>query len=301
MESVVRLSNNPDDEILSGLKFPQRVTSCPQDEAMFLCDSHNRISGNTDDFTVKISGGYQRLISSQITKVIFPLCPNINNLNNSIIVKSTLGTFTCTLQIGFYNQNSILTEIKDKLDTAFGGLDTFTLDYKVVNRTISCTSDGGNKFFFDESCSFITRGIHMLGFQGFSMSLNPAVVGSVSQISSQVGLVYSRYVNLFSSALCRYTRTNSVSSLGRGNLVACVPLPELQKSDFDQFGLYSGVSKVVASLETAVKAHLALNNSLLQEIDIAITDEFGLPYSRCCDLGEGLSNFSVMAWVKFYL
>jgi hypothetical protein len=302
MDAVtVKFDNNPDVEILSGLKHPSRITSHLQDEAMFLCDSHNRSQGTSDDFTCKISGGYQRCLSSQVTRVIFPLCPNINALNNQITIKSTVGTFSCTLDIGFYNQISILTELKNKIDASFGGLDTFTLDYKIQNRTISITSDLGNKFFFDQNCSFIVRGIHMLGFEGKPLSDNPSITGALNQISSQVGLVYTRYLNIHSNALCRFSRTNSVTPLGRGNCVSIVSLPELNQGDFDSFGLYTGISKVNLAIDNSVKAHLALNNSLLSEIDIALTDEFGFAYRLSSSLGEGVSNFSILVWIKFYL
>ena len=307
---IVRLDTNVDYKVLSGFAEPSRVLSHDQNTAIFLCDSNLKTKefDKADNFRVRIPGGLSKMISCQLTKCVFPYPPNINKNNNIIVLKTTVGagTYTITLTPNFYNQTSILTELKNKLDTALIGVDDFTIDYDVNKRYVSIESNGGFPFFLSKSCSFITRGINCLGFVGLDLSLNPSTYGKVKQYSSQIGLIYTRYINIFSSALTRYSRTVSVSPSGQYGAIAFISLPQLTQSDFDVNNFFSGNLKVDIAIDDSCKNHLALGDSLLSEIDIQITDEFGFPFNLSLQQEDNLgnpidNNFNILCWIKFYL
>jgi hypothetical protein len=310
MENVrtVKLDPQEHQDVVEGLAEPCRVLTQDVSTCLILCDANDRVYGsNGCDFTVDLKGEIDRGRVSRVSKIIIPKLPTINPNNNRIIIRHALdgGTpISFTLPYGWMNQVSLVNELKLAFDTACVGLpDTFAVSYNALTHVISITSNGGHLWFFSDSCSFIVRGIDVAGFRGLSATLDPAVVGSVTRYSSSASFVYSRYVTLHSNALNRYVRTPSRTSSGDLSIIAAISVvDDMNSSDFDTSGLFTGSSVTELTLEDAPRNSFNLKYGVLRYIDFSVRDQFGLPIYESINISPSLNNtFNCVVWLSIDL
>lgn len=282
-----------------GLIQPPRVRAQTPDTILYLVDSSQRISGTPFDFYIQC-GAPLSAITAEITRCQLPKIPNITQFNNTFTVVSTVGTAAVTLPIGFYNPISLVNALKVALDTAFTGLDTFTVTYNTTNKTISITSDGGNKWYFLNTSPFIVRGSSLAGFVGLAAGGDPVVVGAVTQYSDILGMCYTRYVRIRSNVLTRFAKENARSSSGITNIMACISVANYYNpTDYDQSGAFSGAIIVDSSAESSSRVNLA-SKTQLNEVDFRIEDEYGSSLQDVLNLGSPYPapTFAALIWME---
>ena len=290
-------------DLVDGSVRPTRVRTTPCDSILFMCDSNQRISGSPFNFTVT---SYRPVYgqSAYISRIAIPKIPNINANNNVLTFVSTVGTFSGTIPIGYYNQVSLVNALKLCMDTAAGGLDTYTVTYNTNNKTISVTSVGGNNFFFSSSCSFIQYGINVCNFSSNPLTSNPAIVGALVQNSAILGLIYTRYITIRSARLCANPVDVPRSSSGRVNVVAMVSVAQhFNPQDFDPSGVFTGSILTDETFKDSAVLKIANQKKDLSSIDFLFEDEFGFVLDTSLDLGVGyqVNQLGCLLWLTITL
>ncbi len=290
-------------ELVDGSVRPARVRTTPCDRILFLCDSNQRISGTPFSFSVT---SYRPIYPQTcfISRFLIPKIPNINQNNNTVTIVSTLGTFTGSIPVGYYNQVSLVNALKLCLDTAAGGLDTYTVTYNSNNKTISVTSVGAANFFFSNQCTFILYGKNVCNFNSYAPSSNPAVVGATVQYSSILGLVYTRYVTVRSNRLCADAVDLPRSSSGRVNTVAMISVAQhFDPDDYDPSGVFTGSILVDKSYDDSAVLRIANQKKDFSTVDFILEDEFGFTLDLALNLGAGYAtnNLGCLIWLTITL
>lgn len=304
----VLLSPHEHRDVVEGLLYPCYVTALGPQQCIAIADAKDRVAGsNGTNFTVDFRGEITRGRICRVSKVIMPKLPTINPNNNSITIRHALdgGTpITFSLPNGFYNQVSLVNELKLAFDAACVALpDTFAVSYNAATHVINISSNGGNRWFFVDSSPFIIRGIDVAGFQGLPVASNPAVSGAVTQYSSSASFIYSRYVTLHSNALSRYVRTQSRNSSGDLTIIAGISVVEdLTPQDFDTSGLFTGSSVTELTLQDAPRNAFNLKFGVLRHCDFFIRDQFGLDIYDAINISpSGVNTFNCVIWLSIDL
>lgn len=296
--------------IVNGKYAPQRLTSEETSSCIFVCDGKDRVQGGLDNgsnFVVSTkSGEISRARKVRLASCIVPKLPNINVMNNTFQIVSEGGTTsTLTLPPGYYNQVSIVNELKSVIDAAwalFSTADSCVVNFDTLTKTISIQSANGNKWFFVDTSAFIIRGINVAGFTGYPVVSNPAVVGQVTQFSCSVGLIYSRYIYVSSKVLTQNVRTANRISNGRTDIVAIVPIVDnYSSSDFDSSNMFTGNLISDITITYAPLLDCNLNQRNLELFDFQFTDEFGFDLTAVLQLSNTSpqSTFSCLAVLIF--
>lgn len=297
-------------EIVNGKFAPQRLTSEETSSCIFVCDGKDRVYGglnNGSNFVVSTkSGEISRARKVRLASCIVPKLPNINVMNNTFVIVSEAGTTgAITIPPGYYNQVSLVNELKAVIDAAwalFGVPDSSVVNFNTLTKTISIQSVNGNKWFFTNTSAFIIRGINVAGFTGYPISSDPAVVGDVTQYSCSVGLIYSRYIYVSSSVLTQNVRTCNRISNGRTDIVGIVPITDgYSSSDFDSSNMFTGnlITDITISYSPLLDCNLSNRN--LELFDFQFTDEFGSDLTDVLQLSDTFpaSTFSCVAVLIF--
>lgn len=306
MSAYVVPQSGEESLLVQGRLKPIRVRSTPCDRILFLCDSHQRISGTPFDFVVS---SYKPLTpqSCYVSKVQLPKIPNINALNNTVVFYTELDPLnpkSFTIPIGYYNQVSLINALKLGFDTAATGVDTYAIAFASNNKTVSIESNNAAKFYISNDCPFSVRGINVCHFDGYSAGSDPAIVGSSKIYSSIVGLCYTRYVTIRSNRLCQNAVATPMSSSGRTNIVALVSVAEyFNPSDFDASGAFTGSILADSTIDSSAVLNLAFNRCDFDACDFQLEDEFGYNLSSSFSLGSSYSSNSLnsLIWLTISL
>ncbi len=172
-----------------------------------------------------------------------------------------------------------------------------------ITETVFFTSAGNRiAYWFDEECSFIKRGIHMVPFKGAQVLEGPVVVpiggdtvrslyfptnassqgttvgGIIFQrvIGNPASLYYTRFITILSENLCLYTFGESRLDRqgGGGGTGKIIGVYAVARYNGNTNGPFAGVD-VVKGVEGPV---LGINNAQLklnEFIDFRFEDEFG--------------------------
>lgn len=297
-------------DIVNGKYPPQRLTSEETSSCIFVCDGKDRVQGglsNGSNFVVSTkSGEISRVRKVRLASCIVPKLPNINVMNNTFVIVSEAGTTgTITLPPGYYNQVSLVNELKAVIDVEwalFGVPDSSVVNFNNLTKTISIQSANGNKWFFTSDSAFIIRGINVSGFSGYPLASDPSVVGSITQYSCSVGLIYSRYIYVSSKVLTQNVRTCNRISNGRTDIVGIVPIADdYSASDFDSSNMFTGnlISDITISHSPLLDCNLNQRN--VELVDFQFTDEFGFDVINVLQLSNSFpeSTFSCVAVLIF--
>lgn len=288
-----------------GASAPQRVISQTQESVVFLCNATDRFEGpNGFDFRVKANVDLYSGRQCKVTKCIVPKLPNINVKNNTFIIKHENGTTgTIRLTPSFYNQSSIVNELKAKIDAAFalfGVPDTVAVSFNTSTKIVSITSNGGYRWFFVDTSDFIVRGGSMLGFRGLPLA-TAATSGSITNFSSSVGFIYSRYIVIKSRRLNEDIRSVSRTSNNEADIVAAVSLVnDYNSSDFDTTGAFVGSLISEKVTYDAPTLNILNRNKNLNYVDFQIVDEFGFNLADVLLFDEAptqVSTFECVIWL----
>lgn len=309
----VRFAAEPEHkDIVNGTYQPQRLLAEQTSSCIFVCDGKDRVIGglnNGSNFVVSTkSGEISRARKVSLTSCIVPKLPNINAFNNNFQIVSQAGTTaTLTLPPGYYNQVSLVNELKAVIDAAwalFGTPDTSVINFDTLTKTISIASANGNAWFFVNTSTFIKYGINVAGFNGLPFASNPGSLGAVTQYSCSVGLIYSRYIFVSSYVLTQNVRTANHISNGQTDIVAIVPIVDsYSSSDFDSSNMFTGnlISEITISYSPLLDCNFNQRNIHL--FDFKFTDEFGNDLTAVLQLGPNFpaTTFSCLAVLIFTL
>ncbi len=294
-------SNHDEIELTDGKIRPARVRNTKCDRILFLADSRQRTAGSAFKFQIT---GYRPIYgqSCYISRVMLPKLPNINPNDNTLQITNANGTFTILLPTGYYNQISLVNILDAGLNAAGTG-DVFTVTYNNTNKTINVTA-AALPFYFVAGTSFDLYGINVAHWDSFPAGSDPALVGSLSQNSSILGLVYTRYVTITSDRLCANPMDIPRLSNGKTNVVAVISVAEhFQSSDYDATGTFNGVILVDQSFNDSAVLRIAAQKKDLTLIDYMVQDEFGYTLDLALNLGAGYSTNSLgcLIWLTITL
>ena len=221
-------------------------------------------------------------------------------------IQGLIGTIVYDNQFGI---SQYLNDILDLTVTCPIITDTFKLDL-VVNSTLVRTSSafpspGGLvqagfhfSFWFDETCSFITRGIHMVPFIGSPLLIPGTGVTSAAEFPSTRSIVkyhngavpfqsflshpasfyYSRYITVLSQNLSLYTFGESRVDIangggGSGKIVGVFATARYNGNA--GLGPYAGID-VLKSVDAPTLGIRNAQLKLNELIDFRFQDEFGI-------------------------
>ena len=308
--------NSPENQdIFKGLVKPVRVRNQPCDQILYLVDGKDRLSGDSFNFIVDC-GKPLRALNATVSRVCVPKLPNINAVNNTFTIwTQNLGTggtgstganmITGTLPIGFYNQTSLQSELKNALDNAAiaGGIDdTYTVAYNNFNKTISITSNVGNKWFFDSTSPFIVYGRYLTGFVGYPAGSSITSVGTAVQYSGAIGLIYSRYIKIKSNRLMANAKETCRTTSFQTNVIAVISLiDQLTVNDFSVTNVFTGSLIMDTILDSSCNLNVAYFMKELGPIDFQLVDEYDFPLNKSLNYGGNYDNvqFDVLIWLNF--
>ena len=201
---------------------PQRVTVISNHIGMLQMDSRDRVSGQPWAFTVNFSNytrGIKRIALNFVQ--LWNTIPNINVKNNVLVYfDNGDATFkTATLTPGFYNLTQIATELQTALNASVPPpVAPFTVTSSATQYNLNVTNV--NSFFFDQTSSFMVRGVDMCDFP-FSNVLTTSLTSNVCK------LLYTNYFVLTSNELVNYSKNVNVSSNPAiSNIVGLVSLDD---------------------------------------------------------------------------
>lgn len=307
--------NSPENQaIFKGLVKPVRVRNQPCDQILYLVDGKDRISGDSFNFVVD-SGRPLKALSVSVARVCVPKLPNVNAMNNKIIIHTqdiagtgptgAVYTMTANIPIGFYNQTSLQTTLKNELDASAvsaGVTDTYTVTYNAFNKTLVIISNSNNKWFFDESCSFIKYGRYLTGFVGYPSTSNVSVVGKIQHYSGAIGLIYSRYIRIKSNRLMANAKEVCRTSSFQTNVIAVISLiDQLTADDFSVTNVFTGSLIMDSVLDSSCQLNVAYYNKDLGPIDFQLLDEYDFPLNLSLNYGGDYDpvQFDVLIWLNF--
>jgi len=319
MSGVIFLAAPDPEGVKNGSYRPQRVTAEAPQTAIYTCDAKDRTEGsNGFNFAVACGADITRARSVKLTKALLPKLPTINPNNNVLrlrwtgdgVVPPSNLPFPVEMRYGYYNQVSLATEFKRAIDTTLADLgivDTVSVVFDATTKTFTMTSNVGNNWYIASESTFAIRGINVAKFTYVGDGTGPGVSGSVSHTSSPVGLIYSRYVNIFSNRLTENVYTSSRTSAGANPSIigSMAIVNDYNATDFDSTGVFTGnlISDVLA--EGSPTMNVAHNQKSVNRIDFLFEDEFGLPLNTSLDFGtqNGVtyppSGFNCAAWLQF--
>lgn len=307
------LASPENKEIFKGLVKPVRVRAQPCDSNLYLVDSKDRISGDSFNFTVDC-GVPLRALDICVSRVCVPKLPNVNAVNNtfSIWTQDIAGTggtgpnlITGTLPVGFYNQTSLQSNLKTALDAAAvnnGVTDTYTVSYNTFNKTISVTSNSGNRWYWDSDSPFIKYGQYLTGFIGYPAGSNILTVGKITDYSGIIGLIYSRYIKIKSNRLIGNAKEKSRTSSKQTNIIAVISLvDQMTENDFSVSNVFNGSLILDSVIETTCHLNVAYYMKELGAIDFELTDEYDLPLNMSMNYGSPYDNtrFDVLICLNY--
>jgi hypothetical protein len=276
--SYVKLvSDKEDNDQVWGRFWPQIIQTPPTNRVNIFISSENKLptSESDFDFYVDLRQESGNVRSIQLMKAILPLAPQINDHNNVMNVTLNGNTFNVTLDNGYYNPNSFVNMLQAKLsaawNTAIAGA-TVTVSYNPAERniTIEDTSPGPGPYNWQFNASPYSRyGLHVAYF--------PLGVSGVTQTSTSLEMIYSRYYAVRSNRLCDNQRATSLtSSYQPTNIVAILPVSEYYDStQFSPSASFPGTAKTMDCYDTSPVINTTNKNVSLRVLDLHVSDEFG--------------------------
>lgn len=272
------MSNRTDDQLDKGLSLPYLMQTEEGSSINALIDSKDRISGTPSNFRASFRHRVSRTRYLQLTKAMIPKIPNVNPNNYTLQIKHALGTTaTFNLPTGIYSVTSLANQLTTSINAAFVAAaigDTVTCTYDQDTRNFSISSVGVNAFFIVNTCSFITRGYWLAPFESEALAAVPSKTTIYSGISS---MLYTRYLTVASQALNAFSYGSSVTSRASQpqQIVGIIDLCDIYTvDDFDVSIPYTAVYQTL--MVDGCRINVANpQKSLIEEVDIAVQDEYG--------------------------
>lgn len=274
-----------DESIITGSNRPPIVSTERLQSTNLVVNSNTRVAGDPFTFTVDCGGSLLRGRMISLYRAILPKIPNITANNNALSVASAggggpafVGVLNVTIPTGFYTTTDICNELVFLLNTAAGGLDTYTCTFDTRTETFTLTSVNGNTISVDTTSSFQARGANFFQF------INPTVPAS-SLVSTKAGMLYTRYVTVASVRVDRYSVAPTLLSapdIPTADIVAVIDTAKLYTpSDFDILTPFAGC---FAEVDTPEAPFIRISNDSREfnttGMDFTILDEYGFPLQQ---------------------
>lgn len=186
---------------------PQRVRVISNNIGMLQVDSLFRDSGTPWEFMVSFTNYTRGIRRVALNFAQFWLTiPNINIKNNTLVYfDNGDATFkTATLTPGFYNLNTLATELQTALNASVPA-PVAPFAVAVNPNQFNLTVTNANQFYFDPTSAFIVRGKFCAGFTE-STTLTTSLSSGVCK------LFYTDYLVIESQQLSNYTKNVSIGS-----------------------------------------------------------------------------------------
>lgn len=268
MNSVIlkpQLTKTYTDE--AGSKEPQYVTSILPQQAFIYID--------TQTVPANVSKTNCQIISSQPLGITFRRIrfvglnviwdtPNVNPRNNEIIFRSSVTglDYSISLGIGFFSTSaSLIAHIVTQLNTVTGSSGLTFSAVAIPNMPNQYTlSSAGGLYYFSDTSTAITKGYTVYGFPTQQAYTASKTVGTM-------GLFYTKYVDVVSSAITKNAKSKTTSTNNISNICARIPLDNM---------LEPGTSAIYSASDYISFAHNF--SEPLYNIDIKFLDQFGEPF-----------------------
>lgn len=290
---MAETNNRNISSIARGEQLPTLIQSEAPSSVNLLIDSKDRIFGTPFNFRVSFRSRLNRVRYLQCEKLLLPKSNNVTINNNTITIKHALGTTAAfTIPVGIYSPQSLVNQLVASINAAFvtaAIADTVTGNFDVNTRQITITSVGVNNWFFVDSSTFCLYGAHLAPFNSYPLA---TAVSAPSQTSGICCMLYTRYVTLSSFELNKYSYALSMTSrsIQPAHLLGMVYLNDIYTpEDFDVAVPYTLVIKTL-SIEGPVINLANPSQTLGEEIDIYLVDEWGFPFDNAFTLSSGPSD-----------
>ena len=301
IQQVSIVSNYDNENITTGRWKPPLFVATRPESVNILIDGKDRIreSDNAWNFVVDLKANMFRVKNITVQKVIVPKINNICEFNNQIVIKHDLGTTSSfTIQPALYNTSSI----SNAQFVADGIADSVTTSFDPITKTFSISSVNNLNMFFDEDCTFITKGIWMCGFQGEPLTNAPS---SSVIYSGRSCMLYTRYITIHSEALTFWSLGDSRTSDPEqgGSIIACVDLCSIYENlDFDVSTPFAGSFKAIYTPEAAFLNVANTQKNLNDLVDIYCKSEWGDNMNNVCELGSPYpsNNIGPTLWLELF-
>lgn len=247
---------------------PQYVTFQYQNQGEIFLDSQfcvDKISPtNINISTKKNINDRENILFSNISRIavqsfgLMYITPNVNPRNNEIRFFSTnSGTYhTIQLLEGFYTTaDQLIDHIVDRLNTVFpdSGL---TFSKTTVHTSYYNLNSAGGSYFFDLNCNAVTKGYQLYNLPKDQTATNTKRVGFM-------GLYYTRYIDVCSKQLTKYSKIQSKSTGFNNNLVERLFIDDPTKPH------------VIAQYESNSSIFNYKRTDNVSTVDIQLFDQFG--------------------------
>lgn len=280
--SYVKLvPDKEDNDQVWGKFFPQIINAPPTNRVNIFISSENKLSTSSSDFDfyVDLRQESANIRSLQLMKAILPLAPQINDHNNTMNITLNGITFNVVLDNGYYNPNSFVNMLQAKLSAAWtaaipGSLVTVSYNPPERNITITDISPGPGPYSWQfNASSYSQYGLHVAYF--------PLGASAVTQTSTSLEMIYSRFYVIRSDRICQSQRASSLTSAyQQTNIVAVLPVAEYYDSNqYSPSASFPGTAKTMDCYDTAPVINTTNQNISLRVLDLHIADEFGYSLS----------------------
>ena len=273
--------------------IPPLVSTESNSRSVMVIDSDDRLSGNPFAFVVDLQSNVPRARYVRLMKAIVPKLNNVNRGNNTLVIKTALGTTgTITIPSGMYNTNSMANEITAQINAAYalaGILDTVTTSFDTISRSFTITSVGGVAFFISDASAFILFGKNLVPFPSEPLANVPSTTSITSETA---GMLSTRYFSVLSDGITKYQYSRSiVSSTTRqlSNICGVIDLANIyQPEDWDITAPYKGIYETV-EVNGAYISVMNPQDQLERHLDVELIDGFGRSLNELFNVATALS------------
>lgn len=274
---VKLVADREDSSLRNGKFWPQLINPTPTNKVNVLVSSDDKIQGSKSDFNffVDLHTESANVRSIQLNRVIVPLAPQINDHNNVMNITLNGLSSSVSLPNAYYTPNSFVNMLQSQLSTVWNTLipgAQVLVSYNPPERNITITDispgPGPYTWQFDAS-SYYSYGRHIAYF--------PINNLGVTQTSTSLEMIYSRYYTVRSDRICQSQRAPSLlSSYQPSNIVAVVPIAsEYDSTQFSPSASFPGTSKTIYVGDMSPVINTTNQNISLRVLDLSITDEYG--------------------------
>ncbi len=197
--------------------------------------------------------------------------PNINPRNNTIIFTTSSGTFNTTIPEGFYNRTQAIAALVAALNSVPGTGVVWSMPNQFANLDTYAVLTGTGPFRI-QGGTFVTGGGPFWGFLPGDDRLTPTSPFVTTLPLGPITTLYTRYYDLTSQYLLRYTKIRNSGNKLPGNHL---------------FRVYADAELLTLSPNSPLSEAFELNtnaaynldaSSSLATIDLQIVDEFNQPF-----------------------
>jgi hypothetical protein len=272
--------NRAVNEIEDGRVLPALVQTERNSTVNVLIDSQFAYTGDESEFRVKLPWRLQRCRFIKLRSVIIPQLWNINNINNTVSYYHDNLLYTVTLPPGYYSPSELASQLSFLMSEPLLLLaipDTINIEFNGLKKNFSGYSNNSTPWYFLDTCPFIKNGKSCANFYGYAApGPQPPVFTHESGVSA---MIYCRYLQISSTALCQYAFASSILSDVRSNdnIIGIVDLTSLT-TDYGFFDSSKENCSIYRKVNVFGAPTICLLNSqrnMNDDLDFQITDPYG--------------------------